>query len=187
MIRAKKEDIPKLVALLAESFKDNQSANFAVKNKKSLPGLFKYSVAKGFLFGDVWMNEDKTACAILLDPKKKKSGLQSVLLDLQLIVKVVGLSKIKKVLKKENITEQTLPQNVDYIHLWFLGVVPKLQGNGIGTSFLQELIEYYKSSKEAMCLETSTLVNIPFYEKQGFSRYATKYFGFEFFFYIKQF
>lgn len=187
MIRAKKEDIPILVALLAESFKDNQSANFAVKNKRSLTGLFKYSVAKGFLFGDVWMNEDKTACAILLDPKKKKSGLQSVLLDLQLIVKVVGLSKIKKVLKKENITEQTLPQNVDYIHLWFLGVVPKLQGNGIGTSFLQELIEYYKSSKEAMCLETSTLVNIPFYEKQGFSRYATKYFGFEFFFYIKQF
>lgn len=185
MIRAKKEDIPKLISILTESFEDNKSANFAVKNKKSLPGLFKYSVAKGFLCGDVWINDDKTACAILLDPKKK-SGLQSFWLNLTLIFGVVGLSRIKKVRRKENITQQTLPQDIDYIHLWFLGVEPKMQGNGKGTLFLQELIEYYRSSKQAMCLETSTLVNIPFYEKQGFSRYATKYFGFEFFFYIKQ-
>ncbi|AZA58209.1 GNAT family N-acetyltransferase [Chryseobacterium shandongense] len=187
MIRAKKGDIPKLISILTESFEDNKSANFAVKNKKSLPELFKYSVAKGFLCGDVWLNDDKTACAILLDPKKKKSGFQSVWLDLTLVFNVVGLFRIKKVRRKENITEQTLPHNIDYIHLWFLGVEPKMQGNGIGTSFLQELIQFYKSSKEAICLETSTLVNIPFYEKQGFSRYATKYFGFEFFFYIKQF
>lgn len=185
MIRAKKEDIPKLISILSRSFDDNKSANFAVKNKKALPKLFKYSVAKGFLCGDVWMNEEKTACAILLDPKKK-SGVQSVWLDFTLIFSVVGLFRMKKVRRKENITEQTLPENVDYIHLWFLGVEPKIQGNGKGTSFLQELIEYYRSSKEAICLETSTLVNIPFYEKQGFSRYATKYFGFEFFFYMKQ-
>jgi len=186
MIRAKKDDIPKLTAILTKSFEDNKSANFAVKNKKSLPRLFKYSIAKGFLCGDVWLNDDKTACAVLLDPKKK-SGLQSALLDLTLIFGVVGLSRIMKVRRKEKITEQTLPQDTDYIHLWFLGVEPKVQGNGKGTLFLQELTEFYKSSKEAMCLETSTLVNIPFYEKQGFSRYATKYFGFEFFFYIKQF
>lgn len=186
MIKATKDDIPKMIAILTESFEDNQSVNFAVKNKKSLPGLFEYSIAKGFLFGDVWMNKDKTACAILLDPKKKQSGLRSKLLDLKLVFQVVGLSRMKKVRKKEMITEQTLPQDINYIHLWFLGVAPEMQGNGIGTLFLKKLIEHYRPSKEAMCLETSTLVNIPFYEKQGFLRYATKYFGFEFFFYIKQ-
>lgn len=186
MIRAEKSDIPKLIAILAESFEDNKSANFAVKNKKSLSGLFDYAIAKGLLFGDVWMNNDKTACAILLDPKKKKAGLKSTWLDLKLLLKVIGFTRRKKVRRKERITEQTLPQDVDYIHLWFLGVAPKMQGNGKGTLFLRELIDHYKLSKEAICLETSTLVNIPFYEKQGFYRYATKYFGFEFFFYIKK-
>lgn len=183
MRKATKSDIPKLIEILTKSFKENRSANYVLKNKNTLPKLFDYSIAKGFLFGDVWINEDQTACAILINPKNKKFTFNSIWLDLKLIFQVVGLTRVKKVLYKENITDQTLPKNLDFIHLWFLGVSPEIQGKGKGTALLREIIEYYKPLKEAMCLETSTLKNLPFYEKEGFEVYATKDFGFNLFFY----
>jgi GNAT superfamily N-acetyltransferase len=91
--------------------------------------------------------------------------------------------RIKKVMKKETVTNDTLPKNLDYIHLWFLGVDPSVQGKGIGGKFLTELIEKYSSFKSAMCLETSTLRNLPFYEKNGFEVYSIKNFGFDLYFF----
>lgn len=186
MKRAAINDIPRLVEILTESFKENKSVNYVLKNKISLSKLFYYSIEKGFLYGDIWMNEDKTACAILINPKKKKIKIKSIWLDLKLIFQVVGLSNVKKVLHKENITEETLPKNKDYIHLWFLGVSPKEQGKGKGNKLLKEMIDYYKSFKEAMYLETSTLKNLPFYEKVGFKIYEKKDFGFTLYFLEKK-
>lgn len=185
MRKATKNDIPKLVEILTASFKDDKSVNYVLKNKKSLPKLFHYSIAKGFLFGDVWIKNDHTACAILIDPEKKGFKLESVLIDLRF--QVFGLMKLKKLLTKEKIIREMHPKDLDYIHLCFLAVAPELQHQGIGSVFLTDLTEYYKRSKEAMCLETSTLVNIPYFEKRGFSWYATKYFGFEVLFYKKVF
>ncbi|WP_029292585.1 hypothetical protein [Chryseobacterium hispalense] len=184
MRKATKNDIPKLVEILTESFKDDQSANYVLKNKKSLGQLFHYSIAKGFLFGDVWIKKDQTACAILIDPKKKRFNLTSIWIDLKF--KAAGLIRVKKLIKKEKVIADTHPKDLDYIHLCFLGVLPEMQYEGRGSSFLLGLIEYYKTFKEAMYLETSTLVNLPYFEKKGFSRYATKYFGFELFFYKKK-
>ncbi|SEM42919.1 Acetyltransferase (GNAT) family protein [Chryseobacterium taichungense] len=183
MRKATKNDIPRLIEILTESFQEDKSANYVLKSKKSLPKLFHYSIAKGFLFGDVWIKKDLTACAVLIDPKKKSFNLKSIWLDLQ--YQVFGLIKIKKLLNKENIIAEVHPKDLDYIHLWFLGVMPEVQHQGKGSVFLTDLTEYYKTFKEAMCVETSTLVNIPFFEKRGFSWYATKYFGFEVLFYKK--
>lgn len=183
MRKATKNDIPKLVEILTESFREDQSVKYVLKHKKSLPQLFHYSIAKGFLFGDVWIKKDLTACAILIDPKKKRFSLQSVWIDLRF--RVFGLIKIKKLRNKENIIEEVHPKDLNYIHLCFLGVKPQVQHEGMGSALLMDLTEYYKTFKEAICLETSTLVNIPFFEKRGFSWYATKYFGFEVLFYKK--
>lgn len=185
MRKATKNDIPKLISILTESFRENRSANYVLKNKSKLPKLFEYSIAKGFLFGDIWINEDQTACAILINPKIKKFNLKSVWLDLKLIFQVVGLPRVKKVLYKENITEETLPKKIDFIHLWFLGVLPEKQGKGMGTLLLKEITEHYTDLKEAICLETSTLKNLPFYEKVGFEVYSIKDFGFNLYFYKK--
>ena len=177
MRKATKNDIPKLVEILTESFKDDKTVNYVLKNTKSMPELFHYSIAKGFLFGDVWIKNDQTACAILIDPVKKGFTLQSLWIDIKF--QVFRSMKLKKLRNKEKIIREIHPKDLDYIHLCFLGIEPELQQKGVGSVFLKDLTEYYKKTKEAMYLETSTLVNIPFFEKRGFSWYATKYFGFE--------
>lgn len=185
MRKATNKDIRKILEILTESFKENKSTNYVLKHKNLLPELFEYSIGKGFLFGDIWINDSENACAILIDPKKKKFNLKSTWLDLKLVLKVIGFRRVKKVLKKETITEQTLPKDLDYIHLWFLGVSPNVQGKGIGTELLKAVIEHYRKSKKGMCLETSTLKNLPFYEREGFKVYSTKDFGFKLYFYKK--
>jgi hypothetical protein len=64
MRKATKKDISRIKDILSKSFAENKSANYVLKNKNKLPDLFDYSISKGFLFGDIWINDDNTACAI---------------------------------------------------------------------------------------------------------------------------
>ena len=187
MRKATKNDISLIKEILTKSFAENKSANYVLKNKNKLPDLFDYSISKGFLFGDIWINDDNNACAILIDPNRKKFSFQSIWLDIKLAVSVVGISRVKKVMYKEKVTNNILPKDLDYIHLWFLGVDPLAQGKGNGGKLLNELIEKYKPIKSAMCLETSTLRNIPFYEKNEFKVYSIKNFGFDLYFFKRNF
>jgi ribosomal protein S18 acetylase RimI-like enzyme len=41
-----------------------------------------------------------------------------------------------QVMEKEKITNDTLPKDIDYIHLWFLGVSPFMQGKGEGKKYV---------------------------------------------------
>ncbi|WP_288443111.1 GNAT family N-acetyltransferase [uncultured Chryseobacterium sp.] len=176
-------------AILSGAFYNNKSVNYILKMKNEkvlISKLMDYSIAKAKLYGEVWLNDLNNACCILLDPTQtKKNFLYSLWLDILLIKNVVGLHNLKKVIYKEKITQMHLPQNIDYIHLWFIGVDVNSQGNGIGSAFMNEIINYYSGKKQAICLETSTIINLPFYEKFGFKIYHEEDFGFRFYFLIK--
>jgi N-acetylglutamate synthase-like GNAT family acetyltransferase len=185
MRKATKKDYLRVKEILTAAFEDNKSSNYVLNNKKKLPKLIQYSIEKGKLFGDIWINDSSTACAILIDPKKKKTSLKSIFFDVNFIFRISGISRMKKVMEKEKITNETLPKDIDYIHLWFLGVFPFMQAKGEGGKLMKEIIEKYRGKKQAICLETSTERNSSFYKKLGFENYETKNFGFDFLFFIK--
>jgi len=56
-------------------------------------------------------------------------------------------------------------------YLWFIGVDPLVQNRGIGSKMLQEIINFSNSSNRPIYLETSTVKNLPWYEKFGFEVY----------------
>lgn len=188
MKKAVSENYTKINHILTKAFVNNKSVNFVLKqkNEKYISRLMDYSLYMGKKFGDIFLNEKETACAILIDHKKKKTTLRTLIRDIKFACCVSGLKNAYKVVKKEKITHETLPKNIDFIQLWFLGVDVLQQGKGKGTDFLQELIEYYKGKKEAIVLETSTVKNIQFYEKNGFEIYCVNKedFGFDFYFFI---
>lgn len=64
-------------------------------------------------------------------------------------------------------------------YLWFIGVNPSEQNKGIGTKLLQEVINEGRSKGRPIYLETSTLKNIPWYEKFGFIVYDKLDFGYD--------
>ncbi|MDV3769046.1 hypothetical protein CMU26_05765 [Elizabethkingia anophelis] len=188
MTNIDRKDYPRIEEILTNAFRENKSVNYILKKEGEnllISKLISYSIFKGYSFGDIWLNETKTACVICIDPKKERITLESLKKDFWLITSVIGIKNLLKVLKKESITKKHLPYDIDFVHLWYIGVIPEEQGQGIGSKLLLDVIKYYKEKKEAICLETSTLKNLPFYENLGFHRYHTENFGFDFYFLIK--
>lgn len=185
MIRAEYSDKKLIAEILAKSFNENKSVNYIVKQdgkrEQRLRSLMEYSFEICYLFGDVFLTDDKKGCALIVLPDKKKTTPKSVLLDLKLIFSCIGLSNINKALSREGKIKNLQPKELLY-YLWFIGVDPAEQHKGIGSTLLAEVIKEGKSKQRTICLETSTLSNIPWYEKFGFKIYNELDLGYQLFF-----
>lgn len=129
-----------------------------------------YSFQVCQLFGEVWLSDDRRACALVLYPEKKKTMFQSIWLDITLIFKAVGLSGVKKALKREAVIKKKQPK-VRMAYLWFIGVNPSSQRRGVGSQLLKEVLEQAKTEDRPVFLETSVLKNIAWYQRFGFHQY----------------
>lgn len=182
MTRATREDKKLIVSILSSSFQDNKSTNYIVKQddrrNARLQKLIEYSYEVCSLFGEVFLSNDRKACALILLPEKKRTTLRSIILDARLAFSVIGLSNIKKAMSRESKISKLHPTSLFY-YLWFIGVDPADQGKGIGTDLLNEVIGEAAKQNRPIYLETSTLKNIPWYKKFGFVIYHTLDFGYE--------
>lgn len=189
MVKAKYSDKNLVVDILTKSFDTNQSVNYIVKQDakrtQRVRALMDYSFEVCYLFGDVFLSEDKRACALITYPDKKRTTAKSILLDVTLILSVVGLENIKKTLARESLINKIQPKELKY-YLWFIGVDPEYQNEGIGTILLDELIEDSEHKKRPIYLETSTLKNLPWYQKFGFQIYHELDLSYKLFFLKRQ-
>ncbi len=174
MIKAKYSDKNLVVDILTNSFDTNQSVNYIVKQDQKrvqrVSLLMDYSFEVCYLFGDVFLSNDKKACALVIYPDKKKTTLKSILLDVKLILSSVGLKNIKKAIARESMINNIQSKELKY-YLWFIGVDPEYYNKGIGSILLDEIIEDSEHKKRPIYLETSMLKNLPWYEKFGFQIY----------------
>ncbi|QEM06202.1 GNAT family N-acetyltransferase [Mucilaginibacter rubeus] len=185
MIKAEVVDKTTVIKVLISSFEDNQSVNFIIrkdeKRARRIQALMDYSYEICSLFGEVWLSDDKNACALILYPQQKRTTLKSIWLDIRLIVQAVGLSGISKALKREEKIKKLQPrENIAY--LWFIGVDPEFQHKGIGSKLMKEIIAESNRKHLPVYLETSTLRNIPWYEVLGFHTYNQLELGYTLFF-----
>lgn len=189
MIKAKYNDKNLVVGILTKSFDTNQSVNYIVKQDakraQRVRALMDYSFEVCYLFGDVFLSDDKKACALITYPDKKKTNLKSILLDVKLIFFAVGLKNIKKTLARETLINKVQPKELKY-YLWFIGVDPEYQNEGIGSVLLDEIIEDSEHKKRPIYLETSTLKNLPWYQKFGFQIYHELDLSYKLFFLKRQ-
>jgi GNAT superfamily N-acetyltransferase len=185
MIQAAYGDRHHVVFLLVQAFKDNQSVNYIIRQDKyktmRLYALMEYSFDMCFYFGEVYLSDNKEACALLLSPRSKKTNLRSVWLDIKLIVRAIGIGRIGIALKRESAIKE-LQYKGDIQYLWFLGVDPAHQHKGVGSVLLKEILTKCDLEARPVCLETSTLKNLPWYENFGFEIYGKLDLGYELFF-----
>lgn len=175
MNKAKNDNREFIVSLLADSFKDNLSVNYIVRQDeirlKRIRALMEYSFDMCFNFGEVWLSDDGKGCALMLYPHLKKFSRLSIWLDVRLIFKAIGLTGITKALKREGLIKKMQPKE-KMVYLWFIGVNSTAQHTGIGSKLLEEIIELSGNKGLPIYLETSTLTNLPWYEKHGFEIYG---------------
>lgn len=158
-----------IISLLRNSFNDNLSVNYIIKQDQKrtqrLTALMDYSFEICMQFGEVWLSDDENACALILYPQNKRPTLW---LDIQLIINAIGIGGIKKALSREALIKTKKPTTPMH-YIWFIGVNLTVQHNGIGTKLLQEIIA--QSQGLPVYLETSNLKNLPWYKRFGFEIY----------------
>jgi len=182
MIRAEYSDKDLIVSILVSSFDENKSVNYIIrqdsKRVERIKRLMEYSYDVCNLFGDIFLTEDKKGCALLIFPDKKRTTIKSILLDAKFAFTCLGVSNINKAMKREAKIKQVHPNGLLY-YLWFIGVDSHNQNKGIGSQLLQDVISEGQKQNRTICLETSTLKNVPWYEKFGFSIYHEFDFGYK--------
>jgi ribosomal protein S18 acetylase RimI-like enzyme len=176
MRKADNKDRARVVAILSQSFEENRSVNYVVKQdakrKQRISGLMEYSFDVCSAFGEVWMSDDQQACALILFPDKKKTTIRSILWDAKLALSVIGLSRIGQVLGRESKIKAFHPKE-PFAYLWFIGVAPGSQNQRKGSNLLDALIKRYVLEGRPIYLETSVERNLPWYKKHGFEVFET--------------
>jgi GNAT superfamily N-acetyltransferase len=181
MKKAKYIDKATVVNIITQSFADNSSVNYIIKQDQKkmlrLKKLIEYSFDTCFAFGEILLSSDRKGCALIIFPEKKRATLKSILLDFKLIISCTGISNAIKAVKRETAIKRVQPKELIY-YLWFIGVETKEQNKGIGTQLMQEIINHSTSIGRTICLETSTMKNIPWYQQFGFTIYNELDFGY---------
>lgn len=137
------------------------------RRKERIRKLMAYSYELCRAYGEVWLSDDGQACALLLFPDKKRNTWRTLLWDAQLALQVIGIGHVGAVLKREAMIKANHPK-MPIAYLWFIGVLPQVQGKGIGTALLQEVINACEELQRPIYLETSMQQNLPFYTKMDF-------------------
>ncbi|TDQ22785.1 GNAT family N-acetyltransferase [Tenacibaculum caenipelagi] len=174
MRKATLKDTKLITTILTDSFKTNKSIiNVTRKGRNQLKRinlLMKFFFLNAYHNGDVFLSDDEKACIMLLTNEKKRKSLfvklQFILWNINLFFNVLGVKNVRNVLQREKAINQNHPKE-PFLHLYYVGVLSKYQGNGIGTKLISETINYYEEYK-IVYLETSNERNIPLYEKLGF-------------------
>jgi len=174
-----------IVDILANSFDNNKSVNYIVKQDKNrkerIKRLMEYSFDVCNSFGRVLLSQNKKACALIVFPDKKRTTLRSALWDIRLITNCIGLDGVTKAMSREKEIKNLQPKELLY-YLWFIGVDPEEQNKGFGGDLLTEIIQDAEQQGRTLCLETSTEKNVPWYQKFGFTVYNELDIGYRLFF-----
>jgi ribosomal protein S18 acetylase RimI-like enzyme len=180
---ATKRDKESIIKLLSVSFMENRSVNYLMpKNNRQrrISALMDYSFEVCNLFGKVYLSEDNKACALVSFPEQKRTTFKSILAEIKLIINSIGFENISKAIQREKTISKHYPaENIYY--LWFIGVSPEFQGQGIGEKLMREILADADLMRRPIYLETSTLKNIPWYQKFGFEVYGELDFGYKLF------
>jgi ribosomal protein S18 acetylase RimI-like enzyme len=166
-------DKSRIVDILCHAFDQNLSVNFITKQDRNrihrIKILMEYAFEMCYSFGEVYFNDDHDACALIFYPQLRRSNFKTFFWDMKLALMCIGIFRIKKVLQRERLIKKEHPHNRLYMHLWFLGVKPEVQHQGKGSAFIQQIIAKSIQEQKDIYLETSTLTNIPWYQRNGFN------------------
>lgn len=184
MIKASSSDKTRIVEILSKSFDKNKSVNYVIKQDhkrdQRIRNLIEYSFDICYAFGEVYLSDDKNACVLVLFPDKKKSNLKSIIWDLKLAYSAIGITRVFKVLDREAKIKKHHPKGL-FSYLWYIGVDPKFQKKGIGSNLLQEVINRHNQLERPIYLETSTMENVPWYQKFEFEIFNELEFSYKLF------
>lgn len=152
-------------------FKENNSINLVVKQDEKRMERMRiwmgYLFEKAIHFGDVFISNNNKACILLKYPHQKRITFKTILLDLELAHKCIGIGRIFKVLKRLQIANQYYPKK-KHIRPIIMGVMKECKGNGSAARLMIELKNKFKDSQLPVIIDVASKRNTQLYQKFGF-------------------
>jgi GNAT superfamily N-acetyltransferase len=137
---------------------------------------FALSLRQIFLAQDeCYTTEGIGGGAIWAPPGKWHLGLLKQLRLTPALASINGRA-VARLLQAINAAESNHPSELHY-YLAFLGVEPELQGNGIGSALLRQVLDRCDREQVPAYLEASTPRNRALYERNGFQVIDEFFFG----------
>jgi GNAT superfamily N-acetyltransferase len=173
LVRATDADTEALVAMLVRAFSDDPVASFMFiddeKRPRALRRFFKIQLRGDYLrSGEVWTTEARSGAAIWGPPSKPRPGVRDLFRVMPLLPELLPLSHVRDALRALFVVESERP-TVPHWYLATLGTDPPVQGQGVGSTLLQAMIERIDEQGAPAYLECSKEKNVPFYSRFGFN------------------
>jgi ribosomal protein S18 acetylase RimI-like enzyme len=165
-------DVPALVDVLVRAFDDDPLLSWAIRNGPrrgdALRRLFELVLLRLTLpYGHVYTTADVRGAALWVPPNRWNQGFTEQLKQLPDWVAIVGVGRLLPVFLEMDSLFRRHPRR-PHFYLPFLGVDPSVQGRGIGSALLHNLLQKCDADTVPAYLETSNPRNIPLYERHGF-------------------
>lgn len=173
MREARPKDLNALIHLLSPLFITNLSVNQSIKQDrhktKRIRHLIKYACKISIRNHSAFMG-DSDGSAMLCVPS---NGHKATLLEnILFILKASGLQLARQIIQREHQIKGHHPEG-NFYHLWFIGVKNDVQRSGEGSKLINDLKEKCQDEQRPIYLETSSLENIAFYKRNGFTCYRS--------------
>ena len=169
---AVRTDLNPLAATLGDAFADDPMLAWMYPDPGTRPALvpafMRATLDIGFPHGHVYTTGANTAAAIWAPPDVD-------LFDDQAITTLFGLLNEQLGPRAEEVGTGLAsiaghhPHHVPHFYLFVLGTARAVQGTGIGSRMLQEILDRCDRQGLGAYLESSNVRNVPFYARHGFN------------------
>lgn len=173
--RATQSDAPRIARLFAAAFAHDPVfdwlARSGAKRSHALQRFFTWILERRTLpHGETWMTTDGLAAAAWIPPytQASPSRLAEDLRLLPVMLRLTGVSRLPRGASMAAAMEHAHPDS-PYSYLAFIGVAPRMQGAGLGSSLLRQTLQRTDAIGANAYLENSNPRNLALYQRAGFT------------------
>lgn len=174
MKKAEYIDKKLVVEILVSAFsplEEINSINFVVKQDEKrilrMQVLMEYLFEKTFRYGQIYISDNRKACVLLKFPFNEKITFKTILLDIKLAVKCIGIERVFGVLKRQQIASRHYPSE-EHIRPLIMGVKKEYKGKGTAARLMLEVMNEFKRNKRPVIVDAASEKNVQLYMKFGF-------------------
>jgi len=129
--------------------------------------LMGYLFERSMLFGEIFISGNKKGCLLIKYSHREKITLKTIGLDIQLVVKCIGVKNIYKVIKRQKIATRNYPKE-KHIRPVIFGVKNEFKGGVTAARLMLNVKKYYKNNTLPVLIDAAATYNVQLYKKFGF-------------------
>jgi GNAT superfamily N-acetyltransferase len=153
------------------TLKENNSINLIIKQDgkriERMQILMEYLFERAIRFGEVFISDNDKACILLKFPHKEKATLKTILLDIKLAYKCIGVERIFRILRRQLVANQNYPKE-NHIRPMIMGVKKEHIGKGTAARLMIEVKNKFKNNTLPVIIDAASEHNAQLYQKFGF-------------------